>query len=144
MTGDRRYTDSVVVTKTARAIAPFVLTFGAFTTLHGTTSVGGGFQGGVVIAAAVVTLAFAFGVSQTWRALGPRLLVGGAAGGLALFAAVAAGSIAAGGGFLDPGAFAGLLPKAVVYAVELIEVGIGLTVASVVVLLFLELAGAGE
>lgn len=140
MAGDRPYTDSVVVTKTVRAITPFVLTFGLFTMLHGTKSVGGGFQGGVVVAAAVVTLAFAFGVGQTWRALDARLLVGVAAGGLSLFAAVALASLGLGGAFLDAGVYAGLGGDAVVYAVELVEIGIGITVASVVSLLFFEIA----
>jgi multicomponent Na+:H+ antiporter subunit B len=137
--------DSVVVTKTVRAVVPFVLTYGVFTMLHGTKSVGGGFQGGVVVAAAVVTLAFAFGVGQTRAALAGSLLVGGAAAGLVAFAAVALGSLALGAGFLDVAAFESLLgADGPVYAVELVEVGIGTTVASVVVLLFFELAGGEQ
>jgi multicomponent Na+:H+ antiporter subunit B len=128
---------------TVRAIVPFVLTYGIFTMLHGTKSVGGGFQGGVVVAAGIVTLAFAFGVSQTWRALDSRLLVGAAAGGLALFALVALSSLVFGGSFLDASTYASLpIPTAVVYAVELVEVGIGITVASVIVILFFEIARA--
>jgi multicomponent Na+:H+ antiporter subunit B len=134
--------DSLLVTVTVRAVTPFVLTFGAFTTLHGTTSVGGGFQGGVVAAAALVTVGFAFGVDQTRRALGPTHLLAGAVGGSLLIAAVALGSLALGGAFLDAGAY-GVLPvaKAPVYAVELVEVGIGFTVAAVLGVLFLELGG---
>jgi multicomponent Na+:H+ antiporter subunit B len=143
MADDRLYTDSVVVTRTVRAVVPFVITYGIFTMLHGTKSVGGGFQGGVVVAAGVVTLAFAFGVGQTRAALDPRLLAGVAAGGLGLFAVVAAASLALGGAFLDAAVYAGLsIPGAAVYAVELVEVGIGLTVASVIVVMFLTIARA--
>ncbi|WP_255151425.1 MnhB domain-containing protein [Halorarius halobius] len=132
--------DSVVVTETVRVVAPFVVTFGLFTMFHGTTSVGGGFQGGVLVASAVVTLAFAFGVRETWRALDARLLVGAAGAGVLAFGAVALASLAAGGAFLDVSG----LPVAPVYAVEAVELGIGVTVASVVVVLFFELAGGGD
>jgi len=141
--GERPYTDSVVVTQTVRAVVPFVVTYGLFTMLHGTKSVGGGFQGGVVVASGVVTLAFAFGVTQTLAALAPGVLRAVAAGGLLLFAAVAAASLALGGAFLDAGTYARLpVTGAAVYAVELVEIGIGLTVASVISLAFFTLARA--
>ncbi|WP_436927318.1 MnhB domain-containing protein [Halosimplex amylolyticum] len=140
MSDDPPTVDSVVVTQTVRAILPFVLTFGLFTMLHGTSSVGGGFQGGVVVGAAVVAVGFAFGLGQTRRAVGLRGLTVGSAAGLVVFAAVALASLALDGAFLDARAYARLpLEKATVYAVEIAEVGIGITVASVVSLLFLEL-----
>lgn len=143
MAGDRPYADSLVVTRTVRIVIPFVITYGIFTMLHGTKSVGGGFQGGVVVAAGVVTLAFAFGVAQTQTALGPRVLTVVAAGGIGLIAGVAAASLALGGAFLDATVYAGLsIPGAAVYAVELVEIGIGLTVASVIVMMFFTVARA--
>jgi len=130
------YRDSPVVASTVRAVVPFVLTFGLFTLLHGTKSVGGGFQGGVVVASVVVLLAFAFGVDQTAASLSTGRLVGYAALGLLTFAAVALAAVVLGRPFLDTTAF-GVSP---VYPVEVIEVAIGVTVASVVSGLFFELA----
>jgi multicomponent Na+:H+ antiporter subunit B len=138
----RPYTDSVVVTKTVRAVVPFVLTFGLFTLLHGTSSVGGGFQGGVVLGAAVVTLAFGFGLDRTWAVLDKGLLTGLAVSGVVVFGAVAFAGLALGGSFLRLDAFP--VPKSTVYATELVEVGIGFTVAGVVVVLFFELAGGTD
>ncbi|MGM0591368.1 MAG: MnhB domain-containing protein [Halobacteriota archaeon] len=132
--------DSVVVTKTVRVVTPFVVTLGLFTMFHGTKSVGGGFQGGVIVASAVVTLGFAFGVRETWRALDARLLVGAASAGVLTFGAVALTSLALGGAFLDVTG----LPVAPVYGVEAVELGIGVTVASVVVVLFFQLAGVDD
>jgi len=143
MTGDRSYTDSPVVTRTVRAVVPFVITYGIFTMFHGTKSVGGGFQGGVVVAAGSILLAFAFGVDQTQAALSPRLLTLVAAGGIGLFALVAAASLALGGAFLDANVYDGLsIPSAAVYAVEMVEIGIGATVASVIVVMFFTIARA--
>jgi multicomponent Na+:H+ antiporter subunit B len=130
------YEESPIVVTVARLLGPFVVTFGAFVTLHGATSPGGGFQGGVVVAAAVVLLAFAYGIDpvRSWLA-GPTLsrLV---AGGVGLFLLVAVGSLALGGSLLEYRVY-GIDPK---YAGELVEVGIGLTVTGVLVALFVLLA----
>jgi multicomponent Na+:H+ antiporter subunit B len=126
-----------VLVTVARLLGPFVLTFGAFVTLHGATSPGGGFQGGVVVAASVVLLAFAYGVEpvRVWLA-GPTLgrLV---AGGVGLFLLVAVGSLGLGGAVLEYGRY-GVDPK---YPGELVEVAIGVTVSGVLVALFVLLAG---
>jgi multicomponent Na+:H+ antiporter subunit B len=134
------YRESPVIVTVARLLGPFVLTFGVFVTLHGATSPGGGFQGGVVVAAAVVLLAFAYGIEsvRAWLA-GPtvgRLVTGG----IGLFLLVALGSVVLGGSLLEYGRY-GIDPK---YAGELVEVGIGLTVTGVLVALFVLLAGGFE
>ncbi|MFB6303866.1 MAG: MnhB domain-containing protein [Haloferacaceae archaeon] len=131
--------ESVVVTRTVRLVAPFVFAFGLFTMFHGAASVGGGFQGGVVVASVIVTIAFAFGVDQTRRWLDPSLVAASAVTGVAVFAATGAATVLLGGAFLEftvvPGS------KGPLYAIELIEVGIGVTVAATIVVLFFEIAG---
>ena len=133
-----RNPDSPVVTTTVRLLSPFVLTFALFTLFHGTSSVGGGFQGGVLAAAVVVTLAFAFGVRATaeWLTAGRLLLLVAAAP--AVFGLVAVAGIVAGGAFLQFDVLP--VPKPSVYATEAIELGIGATVGGVIVVLFVALA----
>ena len=133
-----RRADSSVVMPTVRLLSPFVLTFALFTLFHGTSSVGGGFQGGVVAASVVVMFAFAFGTQDTVAWLRSGVLVGLAAAAPIVFGVVALAGIASGGAFLQ---FDRLpIPKASVYATEAIELGIGATVAAVVVILFVTLA----
>ena len=138
MSTQRAYTDSPVVTTTVRLLAPFVLTYGLFTLFHGTKSVGGGFQGGVVAAAMVVTLAFALGIRQTAAWLDRRVLLALVVAGPLVFGVVALAGVLAGGAFLQLDVLP--IPKAVVYGTEAIEIGIGATVAAVVVLLFVRIA----
>ncbi|MFC7226078.1 cation:proton antiporter [Salinirubellus salinus] len=138
MSAPRAYTDSPVVTTTVRLLAPFVLTYGLFTLFHGTKSVGGGFQGGVVAAAMVVTLAFALGIRQTAAWLDRRVLLGLVVAGPLVFGVVAVAGLLAGGAFLQLDVLP--IPKATVYGTEAIEIGIGATVAAVVVLLFVRIA----
>ena len=138
----RQSADSVVITKTVRLVATFVLTFGLFTAFHGTSSVGGGFQGGAIVAATVIAIAFAFGAAQTDAWLrGPRLRWL-AASGVFVFLLVAFATLAFGGAVLDVGAVP--TAKGAVYAVELIELGIAATVAATVVIVFLALAGGDD
>ncbi len=136
------YTDTPVVTTTVRLLAPFVLTYGLFTLFHGTSSVGGGFQGGVVAAAMVVTVAFALGIRRTAAWLDRRALAALVAAGPLVFGAVALTGIALGGAFLQFDVLP--IPKATVYATEAVEVGIGATVAAVIVVLFVRIADGYE
>ncbi|WP_227133164.1 MnhB domain-containing protein [Halorubellus salinus] len=132
------FTDSPVVTTTVRLLAPFVLTYGLFTLFHGTASVGGGFQGGVVGGAMVITVAFAFGIRPTAEWLDERALVALVVAGPVVFGVVALAGLASGGAFLQLDVLP--IPKATVYATEAIEIGIGATVAAVIVVLFLRIA----
>jgi multicomponent Na+:H+ antiporter subunit B len=136
------FTDSPVVTTTVRLLAPFVLTYGLFTLFHGTSSVGGGFQGGVVAAAMVVTVAFAFGIRQTAEWLDDRALAATVASGMVVFGVVATLGVVFGGTFLQLDVLP--IPKATVYATEAIEIGIGATVAAVIVVLFVRIADGYE
>ncbi|WP_440991863.1 MnhB domain-containing protein [Haloarchaeobius baliensis] len=136
------YTDSPVVTTTVRLLAPFVLTYGLFTLFHGTSSFGGGFQGGVVAAAMVVTVAFSFGIKRTAEWLDDRALAVAVASGVVCFGLVALLGLTAGGAFLQLDVLP--IPKATVYATEAIEVGIGATVAAVIVVLFVRIADGYE
>ncbi|MFC5368395.1 MnhB domain-containing protein [Salinirubrum litoreum] len=131
------FTDSPVVTTTVRLLSPFVLTFGLFTMFHGTTSVGGGFQGGVVAAAMVITVAFALGFAPTANWIDARALGALVASGVVVFGVVALAGLAFGGAFLQLDVLP--IPNATVYATEAIEVGIGATVGAVIVVLFVRI-----
>lgn len=134
--------ESVVVTKTVRLVVPFIATYGLFVAFHGTGSVGGGFQGGVVLASAFVTIAFGFGIEATWAWLRRSLLLPLAIAGVGGFTVVALGSLAFGGAILELGSFP--VAKAVVYGIEVVELAIAATVTATAVVLFFALARGVE
>ncbi|WP_276257083.1 MnhB domain-containing protein [Halomontanus rarus] len=138
MTSRRPYVESPVIMSTVRLVAPFVLTFGIFVTLHGASSPGGGFQGGVIVASVIVMLSFAYGIDLTWEWLDKRVLVGITAGGVALFGGIALGAVLLGGQFLELEVYP--VKDAVKYGIELVEVGIAMIVTGVIVSLFFTLA----
>jgi multicomponent Na+:H+ antiporter subunit B len=138
----RPYTESTVIMTTVRLVAPFVLTFGLFVMFHGTSSAGGGFQGGTIVAATIIMLAFAFGIESARRWFVNRVVVGLLVGGLGLFAAIGLGPIALGGQFLEYGLYA--IPDAAKYGIEGVELGIGAIVAGVISGLFFAIAHGFE
>ncbi|KUO40666.1 MAG: hypothetical protein AVW06_02240 [Hadesarchaea archaeon DG-33-1] len=55
---------TVIVRTIARLLFPFTLLFGIYIVLHGHLTPGGGFPGGVIIAASVVMLLLAYGIKR--------------------------------------------------------------------------------
>lgn len=52
---------SEIVKTVSRILAPLIILFGAYITLHGHLTPGGGFAGGIIIAGAIILLVLAFG-----------------------------------------------------------------------------------
>lgn len=139
------YIESEVIMSAVRVVVPFVLTFGLYITFHGADSAGGGFQGGALVGAVVLMLAFAFGIDSTRRWLGPKIVTLVAALGVTVFAAIGFGSVALGGNFLEYARYP--LDHPTKLGIEAVEIGgIALIVAGVITgLFFLTAAGpAGD
>jgi multicomponent Na+:H+ antiporter subunit B len=127
---------------TVRVLAPFVLTFGLFIMFHGAESAGGGFQGGTIVAATIIMLAFAFGIEPTRRWFLNSVVVALATGGVLAFALIGLGPVLLGGNFLEYTAYG--FKKAPKYGIEGVELGIGAIVAGVISGLFFAIAGGFE
>jgi|AntRauTorcE11898_2_1112593.scaffolds.fasta_scaffold01434_5 multicomponent Na+:H+ antiporter subunit B len=133
---------SVITTTAIRYIVPFVALFGLYIAFHGAKTAGGGFQGGVVVAASVVLVAFGFGIESTRRWLNDTVLTAITAGGVAAVVAIGLGAMALGGRFLEYTVYP--IPKATTYGIELVELGIGATVTGIVLVFFFALVGNAE
>ncbi|MBX0293840.1 Na(+)/H(+) antiporter subunit B [Haloarcula nitratireducens] len=134
------YVESTIIMTTVRVVAPFVLTFAMFIMFHGADTPGGGFQGGVAAGSVVMMIAFAYGIESTRQWVDERVVTALAAGGVLTFAAVGLGALALGGQFLQYDEYLFLYKDAIKYGIELVELGIGGVVASVVIGLFFLLA----
>jgi len=137
------YVESQVIMTTVRVIAPFAFTYGLFLTFHGGGSPGGGFQGGAIVGATILMIAFAFGIEPTREWLSNRAVVGLASGGVLAFALIGLLPIAIGGRFLEHGLYESTLGiyHGKKYALEGVEIiGIMPIVAGVVVGLFFVIA----
>jgi multicomponent Na+:H+ antiporter subunit B len=136
---------SPVLDTAVRLLAPFVLLFAAYVVTHGHYGPGGGFQGGVILAVALILVRIVRGEKTSWG-LGRGRSLALASAGLALYAGIGFLALVSGGRFLDYGAARLALAPVQLRALGSfgVEVGVGLAVMGVILLLFDTLAGPGR
>ena len=133
--------DQPVLRVVVRLLAPFILLFALYVQMHGEYGPGGGFQAGVIFAAAIVAHALVFGPERTLRAVPMGVFTAMVPLGVALYAAVGFATLIAGGGFLDYGAFDSHDPVHGQHiGIVAIELGVGIAVAGTIAAVFFTFA----
>lgn len=131
---------STILVVVARFLIPLIMLFALYVQFHGEYSPGGGFQAGVMFAAAWILFVFIYGLETGLRVIPARVIYALASLGVLLYAFIGVLGVVLGGHFLD---FYPLLesPHAAQQAgIILVEFGVGVTVATVVMLIFLMFA----
>lgn len=130
---------------TAKALIPLILLFGLYVQFHGDFGPGGGFQAGVIFAAAIILYALIFGLDEAKEAVPPRVLELIAALGVLLYGGVGIVTMVNGGTFL---AYNALDPAHPTHGqhlgILLVELGVGLTVTAVMCAIFFAFAERGR
>ncbi|HAK56855.1 MAG: MnhB domain-containing protein [Vicinamibacterales bacterium] len=121
----------------SRLMTPFMLMFGAYVVVHGHDSPGGGFQGGVIIAACLILVRLVRGRAAGW-VMPPETAVVLLCTGAGIFAGVGLLGPIFGGHFLDYSALPLTLAPAEVRAAGslAVEIGVALAVTGVLELIF--------
>ena len=120
----------------ARFLIPLIMLFGLYIQFHGEYSPGGGFQAGVVFAAGWILFVLMYGLETALKVISERVMFVLMLVGVLLYCAVGLANVILGGHFLD---FYTLLPSphaAQQFGIITVEFGIGVTVATVVMLIF--------
>ena len=128
--------DNKILRIVARFLIPLIMLFALHIQFHGEYSPGGGFQAGVVFAAAWILFVLIYGLDLGLEVIPERAMYVLMVLGVMLYCAVGLTNVFMGGLFLD---FSTLLdsPKAAQQAgIITVELGIGVTVATVVMLIF--------
>lgn len=121
--------------------APIIL-FGLYVQFHGDFGPGGGFQAGVIIAAAFVLYGLVFGLAAAQRLAPPKAVFGAMIIGVALYAGVGVYTWLRGGNYLDYNFIDYYDPAHGQHVgIILVELGVGITVTSVMLALFFTFAG---
>ncbi len=119
----------------SKLLIPFIMLFALYVQFHGDFGPGGGFQAGVIFGAAFILYALLFGLDELERVVPPRLLEILVAGGVLLYGAVGVATMILGHNVLGYNALAhGTHGQH--YGILIIELGVGITVAAVMVSLF--------
>ncbi len=120
----------------AKFIIPMILLFALYVQFHGDYGPGGGFQAGVIFAAGFIIHALIFGLDHTRKVLPPAVLRATGALGLLLYLGTGLAGILLGGNYLDYNVLAADPVSGQHLGILLIEMGVGITVASVMLSLF--------
>ena len=126
-----------VITKT---LIPVIVLFGLYVQFHGDFGPGGGFQAGVIIAAAFILYAIVFDVKTARRVAPMAVLVSIACVGVLLYAGVGVATLIYGGRFLEYGVLAHEAAQGNHIGILIVEIGVGMTVAAVMMIIFFSFA----
>lgn len=131
--------NSPIIVLGARFLTPYILVFGLYVIFHGHYSPGGGFQGGTLLAAAVLLIRVATGSRVARLQLREFATTPLAVIGVVIYFATGFTAMITGGYFLDYGQLPipGMEPYWLRYTgILIIEVGVGLAVMAILVMIF--------
>ncbi len=153
----------------AKLLIPYILLFALYVQFHGDYGPGGGFQAGVIFAAAVILYGLVFGLNAARGVAPPLLMETLAALGVLIYAGTGVAAMLNSGAFLDYSVLGGhgqhdtdsvkveedhpkvgndshpekksFLPHGQHLGILVVELGVGLTVAAVMISIFFAFAG---
>jgi len=130
-----------VLRVSAKLLMPPIMLFALYVQFHGDFGPGGGFQAGVIFAAAFILYGLVFGLEPLRRAAPPAVIEKIAALGLLVYAGVGIVAMLKGGNFLDYSALEQHKAHGQHHGIMIIEAGVGITVAAVLIAIFFSFAG---
>lgn len=134
----------VILRVVAKILIPFMLVFGIYVQFHGHYSPGGGFQAGVIVAAAVILYAIIFGIGEALRVVPVRAVEMLVPLGVVIYAGTGILTMALGRGFLDFDPLLSDPVEAQYWGVFIVEIGVLVTVAGAMLAIFYAFALRGR
>ncbi|MCB1906968.1 MAG: Na(+)/H(+) antiporter subunit B [Rhodocyclaceae bacterium] len=138
----------VILRVLAKLLIPFAVMFALYVQFHGDFGPGGGFQAGVIIAAAVIFYALIYGLPSARQVVPDALVEAMIAIGVLLYAGVGVAGLLLGGNYLDYFVLAHDPVHGQHRGIFWVEVGVAITVSAVMLKIFYVFAGrrrdAGE
>ncbi|MFV9645563.1 MAG: MnhB domain-containing protein [Desulfobacterales bacterium] len=138
----------IIIETLSRLLTPFIQTFGLYVLCLGHYSPGGGFQGGVLVAASFILLVIAYDIKEAKSRLTEKWNIVLNSAGVFVYAGIGLLCLILGGNFLDYSVLSKILPIGPEEARSLgilgVEIGVEITVAACLFSIFLDLASRGE
>ena len=131
---------NMVLRVVCKLLIPFIMLFALYVQFHGDYGPGGGFQAGVIFAAAIVLYGLIFGVHNAMRVAPPDIVRFLIAAGVLLYAGTGVASLLLGANFLDYDVLAHEAVEGQHLGILLIEFGVGTTVAAVMITIYFAFA----
>lgn len=138
-------TDHTILRVVSKLLLPYVLLFALYVQFHGDYGPGGGFQAGVIFAAGFVLYGLIFGLTAVRRVAPARMVELVIATGVLVYAGTGVVAMLMGGNFLDYDALNPAHPShGQHYGILVVELGVGMTVAAVMIAIYSTFAGRGR
>ncbi|NBR79006.1 MAG: Na(+)/H(+) antiporter subunit B [Alphaproteobacteria bacterium] len=133
--------DDPVIRVIAKVLIPAIMLYALYVQFHGDYGPGGGFQAGVIFAAAFVLNAVIFGLNRGRHVWPAQWNLAAISLGVLIYGGTGLVSFFYGANFLDYDVLAEKDYHGQHIGILLVEFGVGLTVAAVMVMLFFAFAG---
>ncbi len=126
----------------SKLLLPAILLFALYVQFHGDFGPGGGFQAGVIFGAGIILYALVFGAEAVRGVISPDVVRVLSAVGVLLYAGVGVLGILGGSTYLDYDVLSHDPLHGQHLGILLVEAGVGITVAAVMISLFYSFTGA--
>lgn len=124
---------------------PVIALFAFYVQFHGDYGPGGGFQAGVILSVAFIFYALVFGLKTIEDVIPPEALRIFASTGILIYAGTGITTMLMGGNFLDYDLLSSIKPTDGQHlGIMLIELGVGITVSAVMLMMFYAFASKGR
>ena len=137
-------TDNLILRVVAKSLLPLVMVFALYVQFHGDYGPGGGFQAGVILGSAIILYALVFGLDAAERVIPSTILRMLAGLGVIIYGGVGVVALFFGGNFLNYSVLAANPVAGQHLGILLVELGVGITVFSVMSIIFFAFAGRGR
>ncbi len=137
--------NNVTIQAVSRLLIPFIQLFALYVIVHGDSGPGGGFQGGVILAASFILYAIVFGAKAGRERVSRKTSDILSSSGVLIYGGVGLCCMLSGGYYLEYNALPFANPHlASHYGIFGIEIGVGVTVAAVMITIFFEMSRRDE
>lgn len=135
---------NLILKVVSKFLIPLIMLFALYVQFHGDFGPGGGFQAGVIFSAAFILYTIVFGLDAAKKIIPPGVLKVLASLGVLIYAGTGIAGLILGGNYLEYGVLASDKLAGQHIGILVIELGVGITVASVMMIIFFAFAERGR
>lgn len=135
---------NLILRVVSKFLIPLIFLFALYVQFHGDFGPGGGFQAGIIFSAALILYALVFGVDTAKQIIPPYLLHLFASLGVLIYAGTGVAGLLLGGNYLEFGVLASTSIAGQHLGIMVVELGVGMTVMSVMLIIFYAFAERGR
>ncbi len=135
---------NLILRVVSKLLIPIIVLYALYVQFHGDFGPGGGFQAGVIFSVAFILYSLVYGLDTAERVMPESVLRLLASLGVLIFAGTGVVSLLRGGNFLDYNVLATDVITGQHIGILVIELGVGITVSSVMLLIFFTFTRRGR